>query len=236
MYLWRRFLYLCVRMADCAYFFLHEGQKKTFARYMMEHQVLSVRYNVSEDRAASCRFEFQSPDGTIKHTKQVGISKEESQGWVAFMCQEYGEHKVSLGCGQTNNWWTGGGSQNRYRWTIILEAVVASDNEEGHLVSPNGMYYGHGHYGGSSRNDKNGAVNGRFDSLDWQLRSAAEKVQAMVNEGDYERREQLIFSDASEQTLVTITVLKMIMLTFIACNVWYQIYSLRAFFKQQKLI
>ncbi|CAD7959368.1 unnamed protein product [Amoebophrya sp. A25] len=198
--------------ADAAYFYLSEGQSRTFVRMVAQHQVMSVSYTVSEERTTNCRLEFRDPKEVVKKTKNVAPGdKSESTGRVTYLTQEEGEHTFSITCGESS-WWA---PAPKLKWSLAIEV----DERQDALELPATLV-----------NQE------QFSSLDKLMLETLTAMDSLAAENDYETHQMDSFQNMVESAQRTLISLNIFMMLVMGLANLYMVKDLKSFFRSQKVL
>ncbi|CAD7938911.1 unnamed protein product [Amoebophrya sp. A120] len=202
-----------------AYFYLSEGQTRTFVKVLDEGQVFSVKYTVSEDRATHCRLEFRDTNGVVRNTKNVAPNdKGESAGKFSILTNMEGEHSFSVICGETN-WW---GNQLKSRWTVALETAAIEDADASNIAN---LY------------EQRGLVKAKdINTLDALLKESVSQTDLIAAENEYEKKQLAKFEYLLESAISTMMSVNLGMIFLILVTSIWQVWHLKHFFRVQKLL
>eukprot|EP01070_Trichotokara_eunicae_P008514 Trichotokara_eunicae@DN5790_c0_g1_i2.p1 len=188
------------------YIVLQEGAEKCFTETVPSGLAIKATYTHIDNPGIACSIIFKNPKGRMVYSHAVGTK--DSKGHVSYTATEEGTHSVCINC-PSSQWFT---SAN-LKWFVTVE--VADD------------YIGR-------FNDvvKKEDISG----LQQEVRIVLSKLDTVAAENEYEKKQEEYFRNSSESVNTAIVTMAGFNIFVVVLVSVFSLWSLRSYFRVQKLI
>jgi len=208
--------------AEATYFYIPEGEEKCFVETVPAGLYATVTYEALDPPGDPCLVEFRV---VKKVLFSKGVDKNSLRGVTSYhvneaLVKQYSpagdslEVLVCLVCkGGKQHWWEA--HAERLRWQVKIEllydpllanSVMTEDTHES------------------------------FSASETKIKNLLSRFESIYAENEYERKQEEFFRDTSEQVNAGVVRLNLIEMILIFVVTIFQVYHLRNYFRQQKLI
>jgi len=206
------------------YFYLPEGEEKCFVEDVPADLYSTITYESLDPPKDPCLIEFRYKKKTLF---SKGVDKDSTRGVTSLhvnrelirrrtqgKSQDSLEINICIVCkGGQQHWWEANAA--RLRWQIKSELLF--DPLLANQVTKDDTHEG-------------------FTNAEAKIRNLIARFESIYAENEYERKQEHKFRDYSESANSAVVTMNLIEIVLIFLVALFQIYHLRNYFKQQKLI
>eukprot|EP00397_Hematodinium_sp_SG-2012_P055272 GEMP01067314.1.p1 GENE.GEMP01067314.1~~GEMP01067314.1.p1 ORF type:complete len:219 (+),score=37.83 GEMP01067314.1:141-797(+) len=217
-----RLLLALVVGTRAAYFFVPEGEEKCFIEQVPPGVMVSAIYKCLDALSGTCTVDFRR-DSKMLFQKEV--DKKTNNGTVSYHSDTVGgELQICISCKRMKQAWFESHAA-RNRWQLLVERRVEAD-----------VF--------SSSDDKSvfpmigpkTEVSDKLSKMEKQLLSVAAKIQMISAENEYEKTLEMKHRSLSELSNAATQWLSVLEISLMFAVFVFQAWTLRNYFRQQKLI
>jgi len=209
-------------VVNAVFFYVSQESDKCFIQQLPPGVLVSAKYNVLDELASPCVVEFRRKS---KSLFQKVVDKNSQSGTASYHSDSQGgDIQICINCKQSKRSWYDS-LHARNKWQLQIETRTTNDvfgpADAGGYMPPIGPQT---------------AVSDKLSKVEKEIRAVLNTLEMIEVESEYEKKQEMTYRDTSEATNSATMSLSIFAILCVLLVFGYQAFTLRNFFRSQKLI